>query len=204
MNSYKIHSTIAGAIAALGEVQVTAKWKETANQKRGERAITIPMECVKAPEVPEAFRALVESCLMAAAEQTLKSHCTDSPNNWEILATAFERPQLVESFIAKNDEWMTKAQLELAFTGSATWKRIVSRPQFGTDAAYQANANWYKGLVMAVANKQAHVSKNDRDTCIAKMEPTDLATEFGIFVVRRFEQMAKKDQAPQAYSAADL
>jgi len=203
MNSYKIHSTIAGAIAALGEVQITAKWKETANQKRGERAITIPMECVKAPEVPDAFRALVESCLMAAAEQTLKTHCTDSPNNWEILATAFERPQLVESFLASADAWMTKEQFEIAFTGSSTWKRITSRAEFASNATYQAAANGFKDALLKITGKVAYIGKDQRDMILSKLATDDMQTEFGVFVVRRFEQMAKKDTV-STVSFADL
>jgi hypothetical protein len=201
--SVKIHSTIAGAVAALGEIQIQATWKQTANQTRKERALCIPMECVKAPEVPEAFRALVESCLLASAEQTLKDHVNDSPNNWEILATAFDRPQLVESFLSKSDSWMTKEAFELAFTGSATWKRITGRAEFASNAAYQAAANGYKDAVLRITGKVCHLPKDQRDQIIAKMEASDVAAEWGCFVVRRFEQMAKKDTVA-VISFADL
>jgi hypothetical protein len=201
--SIRIHSTIAGAIAALGEVQVSATWKQTANQTRKERAICIPMECVKAPEVPEAFRALVESCLMASAEQTLKNHVNDSPNNYEMLTTAFDRPQLVESFLAGNDAWMTKEAFELAFTASATWKRITSRAEFASNATYQAAANGFKDALLKLTAKPTYIAKDQRDTILSKLATEDVATEFGVFVVRRFEQMAKKD-AVQTVSFADL
>jgi hypothetical protein len=202
-NVYKIHSTVAGAIAALGEVTVSASWKQTANQTRKERAICIPMECVKAPEVPESFRPLVESCLMAAAEATLKDHVNDQPNNWQILVTAFDRPQLVESYLAKADSWMTKEAFELAFTASATWKRITSRQEFAANATYQAAANGFKDALLKITGKVAYIGKDQRDQILAKMEPDDLAAEFGVFVVRRFDQMAKKDAVSEV-SFADL
>jgi hypothetical protein len=201
--SFKIHSSIVGAVAALGEVAISATWKQTANQTRKERAVVVPMECVKAPEVPESFRALVESCLMASAEHTLKDHVNSQDNNWEILASAFDRPQLVESFLSKADSWMTKEAFELAFTGSATWKRIVSRAEFASNTAYQAAANGYKDAVLRITGKVCHLPKEQRDQIIGKMESADLSAEWGCFVVKRFEQMSKKD-AVQVISFADL
>ena len=202
-NSFKIHSAIASAVAAVGEVVIQSTWKQTANQTRKERAICIPFECVKAPEVPEAFRALVESCLMASAEQTLKDHVNAQENNWEILASAFDRPQLVESYLAKADSWMTKDAFELAFTGSATWKRITGRAEFASNATYQAAANGFKDALLKITGKVAYIGKDQRDQILSKMETNDLSTEFGVFVVRRFEQMAKKDQVSEV-SFADL
>lgn len=202
-NPVKIHSAISGAVAALGEVVVSATWKQTANQTRKERAICIPMECLKAPEVPESFRALVESCLLASAEQTLKDHVNDQPNNWQILSTEFDRPQLVESFLSKADSWMSKEQFELAFTGSATWKRIVSRAEFASNATYQAAANGYKDALLKITGKVAYLPKEQRDQILSKLEASDLSAEFGCFVVRRFEQMSKKD-AGSSVSFADL
>jgi len=202
-NSIKIQSSIAGAVAAVGEVVIQSTWKQTANQDRKERALCIPFECVKAPEVPEAFRALVESCLMASAEQTLKDHVNASPNNWEILATAFDRPQLVESYLAKADSWMTKEAFELAFTGSATWKRITSRAEFASNATYQAAANGFKDALLKITGKVAYIGKDQRDVILSKLATDDMQTEFGVFVVRRFEQMAKKDAVSEV-SFADL
>jgi hypothetical protein len=202
-NSVRIHSAIAGAVAALGEVVVSSTWKQTANQTRKERAVCIPMECVKAPEVPEAFRALVESCLMASAEQTLKDHVNAQENNWEILSSQFERPQLVESYLAKADSWMTKESFEIAFTGSATWKRITSRAEFSSNATYQAAANGFKDALLKITGKVAYIGKDQRDVILSKLDSADISSEFGVFVVRRFEQMAKKDQVSEV-SFADL
>ena len=203
MTYFPIHSTINAAIAAVGEVSINASWKQTANQSRKERSVCIPMECVKAPEVPESFRALVESCLMASAEETLKSFVNDQPNNYQISSNLFDRPQLVESFLSKSDSWMSKESLETAFTGSRTWNRIVSRSEFASNVTYQNAANAYKDNILKLSAKPTHLPKEIRDQIIAKMESDDLNTEMGSFIIRRFEQMGKKDSV-QTVSFADL
>lgn len=198
-----IHTQIAAAIPAIGEVAISATWKQTANQTRKERAVCIPMESVKAPEVPEQFRALVESCLMGAAESVLKEFVNESPNNYQIAANLFDRPQLVESFLTSADSWMTKTALELAFVGSATWKRISSRSEFASNATYQTAANAYKESILKLAAKPTHLPADTRDQIIAKMEADDLGTEMGSFILRRFEQMSKKDTV-QTVNFTDL
>jgi hypothetical protein len=98
---------------------------------------------------------------------------------------------------------MTKEAFELAFTGSATWRRITSRAEFASNAAYQAAAGAFKDALLKITGKVCHLSKDQRDQIIAKLDSTDIAAEWGCFVVRRFEQMAKKDTV-QTISFADL
>ena len=203
--SIRIHSQIASAqaLTGIGERTITATWKQTTNQTRKERAVVVPAECLLAPEVPQEFRALVEACLQSAAEQTLKDHVNLSENNWEILATSFSRPQLVENFLSKSDSWMSKEDFEKAFTVSNTWKRITGNPNFASNKTYQAIANQYKDALLKLSAKTAYFPAETREKILAKLDEEDLMTEFGGFVLRRFDQMSKKDQT-ESFSFADL
>lgn len=189
--SLKVHTSIvsAAAIVAVGEVVVSANWKETENQKRGERAVIVPMECLKAPEVPESFRGLVELVLRNTAEKVLKTFCNENPNNYEMLPGMFERPALTESFLSEANGWMTKQQIELAFTASATWKRITSRPEFQTNATYQKAAGMFKDNILKLAAKPTSFEADKCDVILSKLEVSDLDTEFGAFVARRLAAM---------------
>lgn len=194
--TFKIHSSIIGATAikAVGEVLVASKWKETKNQKSMERAVLIPMECVKAPDCNEAFRALVESALMATAESVLKDYCTAQPNNFEVLTTEFDRPQLIERFISgANSGWMTADELEAAFKASATWARISSREEFKTNRTYQAAAERYKDAILKLSGKATRYEDEKIDAIISKLAEDDLESELGAFVLRRLDAMKKKN-----------
>jgi hypothetical protein len=196
MASIRIHSQTSGAAAikAVGEVVVSCKWKQTANQSSKERAILIPMECVKAPEVPESFRALVESVLMSAAEGVLKTHVNlqgDACN--EIGSEEFDRPNLVQSFMSGSDSWMSKQELEVAFTASETWKRIVSQPEFKSNQVYQLQANRFKDVILKLSGKAVQLEADKCDLILAKIDDRDLETEFGAFVVGRLAKMKEKN-----------
>jgi len=185
--SFRVHTSIASAmtVKAVGEVVISAKWKETKNQKSMERAVILPMECLKAPDVVESFRTLVESALLSTAEGILKKHCNEEPNNFEILANMFDRPNLCETFISSGNSWMSKEELELAFTGSATWKRITSRIEFQNNKTYQQAANYFKESILKLTGKATKISAEECDKIISKIEDSDLETEFGSFVVKR-------------------
>lgn len=204
-SSLRIHSQVAAAAAALcvGEVTISTKWKQTSAQTAKERAVNVPMECLKAPEVPESFRPLVEAVLLSAAEQTLKDFVNASENNWEVLATAFSRPQLVENYLSGSDRWMSKEQLEIAFTASNTWKRITGNPSFSTNKQYQGIASAYKDAILKLGAKTAYFPADVREKILAKLDEDDLASEYGTFVLRRFEQMGRKDNV-ESVSFADL
>lgn len=198
--TYKIHSSIIGAAAikAVGEVLIVEKWKETKNQKSMERAVLVPMECVKAPDCSEAFRALVESALLRTAEQVLKDYCTAQPNNFEVLCTEFTRPQLIERFIAGAAfGWMSGEELEQAFTASATWQRISSREEFKSNRTYQAAAERYKDAILKLGGKATRYEDEKIDAIISKLEPADLESDLGAFVLRRLESMKKKNSEDQ-------
>ena len=196
-NTFRIHSAIesARAIVPIGERLVTASWKQTSAQTRKERAVIIPMASLLAPEVPEAFRPLVEACLLSSAEQTLKDYVNANENSFEILASCFDQAQLVESFLSSGDSWMSREAFELAFTTSATWKRITGNPNFASNKTYQTIAGQYKEALLKLSAKTSYFPAETREKLLAKLEADDLNSEFGGFVLRRMQQMAKKDQA---------
>lgn len=189
--SFKLHTSInsANAIKAVGECVVSATWKETKNQTRKERAVVVPMECLKAPEVPESFRALVEAALLSTAEAILKKHVNEEPNNYEILASMFDRPNLVEAFIASGSGWMNKEELEQGFNASATWKRITSRAEFQHNKTYQNAANYFKESILKLTGKATKIAPEECDKILSKIEDSDLETEFGTFIVKRLQSI---------------
>lgn len=192
MSADRIHTSIAGAhaIKPLGSVVIAQKWKQTSNQQSKERAIIIPMECMKAPEVPESFRALVESALLSSAEAVLKAHCNEEPHAMEVnAAEMFSRVALTEAFLQRGDSWLTKQELEIGFTASSTWKRITSREEFKTNSAYQAAANSFKETILKLTGKNVQIDSDRCDTILAKLEDSDLETDFGQFVVRRLTSL---------------
>jgi hypothetical protein len=204
MSSIRIHTQISGAnsVKGIGEVVIACKWKETAKQTSKERAVIVPMECVKASEVPESFRALVESVLLSQAESVLKAHVNsngDAAN--EIPLTSFNRDELVSTFLTGADNWMTKEALEIAFTTSATWKRIVSNPNFASNAVYQMQANRFKEAILKLTGKAVQMDSDKCDMILTKIEDSDLETEFGGFVVNRLTKMKEKQDTSFDLSA---
>ena len=195
MSSYRIHTSIQGAqaIVSAGERLVSAKWKQTKNQNSMERAVVVPFECLAAPEVPQSFRALVESCLQEAASESLKKFVGENENSMEIPAELFTREGLVEAFMSRADTWMGKEALEVAFTASKTWKRIAGREEFRTNATYQRAANAFKDAILKLSGKATVLPPAMQDAILAKMEEDDLETEFGVFVTKRIEAMKRKD-----------
>lgn len=204
-SSIRIHTSLAAATAALilGSVVVSTKWKQTSAQTAKERAVVLPMECLRAPEAPESFRALVEACLLSSAEATLKEHVNASEHNMEMLETAFSRTQLVESFLSGRDSWMSREQMEIALTASATWKRITGNPSFAVNKQYQAIAGMYRDSILKLTAKNAYFPAETREKILAKLDEADLSVEFGAFLLKRFDQMARKDVV-EDISFADL
>ena len=194
MSSIRIHSQLSGAqqIKGIDETLIHATWKQTANQTKKERIVLVPMECVKAPEVVESFRALVESVLMSAAEQVLKDWVNDNPNSAEMSVELFNRNVLAAGFMVKQDNWMSKEALEVGFTASATWKRITSRPEFKSNAVYQVQANRFKDTILKLSGKAVQLEADKCDVILAKLEDVDLETPFGEFVVKRLTTLKAK------------
>lgn len=198
----RIHTSQKSAeiLKAVGEVLIVASWKQTQNQERKERAVLIPMECVKAPDVLEQFRPLVEAVLLKQAEESLKSFVNGNPNSMELSSNVFSRPQLCEDFLSSGSGWMSKEALEQGWNASATWKRITNRSEFQTNALYRKQAEVFKDAILKMSGKATAYSAEKCDLILSKLEPDDLATEMGGFIVRRIQQM-KTSQPPEDFSS---
>lgn len=197
MANLRIHTSIASAVAvlAVGEVSISKRWNETSKQKSQERAVNLSFECVKAPEVPESFRALVEAVLSSQAVEVLKEFCDSNPNSFEIPQDLFDRPNLCESFINRGENWLTKQELELSFTNSATWKRISSRPEFQSNQVYKNAANAFRETILKLTGKAVNLNADKCDAILSKIEDSDLETSFGQFVSKRLISLRAKSSA---------
>lgn len=196
--SYRIHTsfTSAAAIKAVGEIQISKRWNETAKQTAKERAILVPIECLKAPEVPESFRALVEAALASQAVEVLKSFCEENPNSMEIPSELFTRPNLTESFLVRGDSWLTKSELELGFTASKTWKRISSDERFNSNQTYKNAANAFRDTILKLSGKAVTLEVSKCDAILSKLEDDDLESQVGQFIVKRINAIrAKSNEA---------
>ena len=184
---------VAISLAGIGQRVVSKTWKETANQTKKERHAIVPLECVTAPELNDSpFRALVESALMSAAETVLRDWVNqDGDQCFEIPAEQLFRPNLVEVFLGR-ESWMPKEALDVAFTQSATWSRIVARPEFKSNKSYQRAANLFKDSILKLAGKNTSLKPELCDALLVKLDDRDLNTEFGAFVVKRLGQIKNR------------
>jgi hypothetical protein len=193
--AFRVHTAIASAaaIVAVGEKIVSVRWNETSKQSKQERAIVVPMECLSAVDAPESFRALIECALQSAARSVLKDFCEDNPNSFEVDEEKFSRVSLSEYFVSGNgSNWLGKKELEIAFTSSATWKRIASRPEFQNNKTYQAVANRFKETILKLSGKATQIPGEQCDVLLSKIEDSDLSTPFGEFVVSRLDAMKNR------------
>ena len=190
-----LHTSVESALslAGLGTRVVSKSWKQTANQTGKERHVIIPLECVTAPELDATpFHALVESALMLAAETVLRDHVNaEGDSCFEIPLELFNRPNLIETFMGR-DQWLSKGALDLAFTQSATWKRITSRHEFKSSRAYQKAADAFRSDITKLSGRAVRFSPDRCDMLIAKLEESDFNTEFGSFVIKRLNQIKTK------------
>ena len=194
-SALQLHTSMDAAVslAGIGQRVVSKSWKETANQKRKERHVVVPVECVTAPELKDSpFRALVESALMSAAETVLRDWVNQEGDScFEIPSEQFFRPNLIETFMGR-ESWLSKEALDLAFTQSQTWNRIVSRPEFKSNKSYQRAANLFKDSILKLSGKNTSLKPELCDALLVKLEDSDLNTEFGAFVVKRLNQIKNK------------
>lgn len=194
-SSLQLHSSLDAALslAGIGQRVVSKAWKETAQQRRKERHVIVPMECVTAPELASTpFRALVESALMSAAETVLRDWVNQEGDScFEIPSEQFFRPNLIEAFMGR-DSWLSKEALDLAFTQSATWQRIVSRAEFKQNKSYQKAANLFKDSILKLSGKNTSLKPELCDALIVKLDDADLNTEFGAFVLKRLNQIKNR------------
>lgn len=188
---YPVHTSISAVSLnlPLGQRLVTKKFNQTAAQQGMERAVFIPSECLSAPEVPDAFRPLVEAALMQAAVSALTKWVKQgNTENYSIPAELFHRPALVEEFMGQ-ESWMDKSQLDAAFTASATWSRITGRPEWKSSPVYRKKAEYIKEHLLKLSGKRVSIKPELCDQLISIIDEKDLSTEFGVFVLKRLQQI---------------
>jgi len=177
----------ANACKGAGKTLVSKKWKQTAAQNRMERACFVDSSLFVADSVPAAFRAIVESALLESAKGILAKFCGETPIASEIPLGLFSQESLTEQFLSRGEVWFSKEELEKEFVNSATWKRISGKQEFSSSAVYQKAANQFKDTICKLSGKTAKIEDSICDVILAKLEDSDLSTEFGGFVVRRIE-----------------
>ena len=189
MSITTLFSTIesANACKESGKTLIAKKWKQTAAQNRMERACFVDSSLFVADSVPVAFRAIVESALLESAKGILAKFCSDAPIASEIPLGLFSVESLTEQFLSRGEVWFSKEELEKEFVNSATWKRISGKAEFSSSAQYQKAANQFKDTICKLSGKTAKIEDSICDVILAKLEDSDLSTEFGGFVVRRIE-----------------
>lgn len=188
----RIHTQDQSAAPVVGSVQIVAKWNETSKQEKKFRSVWIPFENLKAQEVSDRFRPIVESALRDAAVSVLKSFVNDNPNSFEIPESYFAQDSLCEAFMQRGEIWLSKEELEKSFTTSATWKRIVSKPEFTSNKVYQQVAEQFKQTILKLSGKAAQIPPDVCDKILAKIDESDLETPFGSFVFKRLDSLRKR------------
>lgn len=196
----KIFSTpdAAKVETAIGQIMVIASWNANTKEKIPAKAhaINLPMECLKAPEVPEAFRPLVESALMQSAVDALKKFVNENPAVWEVSETEFTRPQLVELFMQRGSAWMSKTEIEKAFKESATWKRISESDAFKRgDVDYLNRATVFRDNIAKLSAKAFYLPDGQPETYLSNLSAEDLDTPLGQFLTRKLAENIKRNEA---------
>ncbi len=205
--SFRVHSSV-NAIALsvpIGQRLVSKKFNQTSNQAGMERAVCVPAEAITAPELEESgFRALVESALHSAAVAALAKWVKQGNESvFDVPAELFTRPALIEEFMGA-EQWMDKSQLDLAFTGSATWARISGRPEMKSNAVYRKKAEYIKEHILKLAGKRVSIKPEVCDTLISLIDEKDLSTEFGVFAVKRLSQIRDRTETEKEMDISGL
>ena len=161
-------------------------------------AIAIPAEPWERMkrEVPAAYAGLLDAVLEKAAKDIL-SATLSSFTTWpsEIGADRFTFDALMEQAAGSNSGWLSKEELEAAWKASATRKAFYGDARFGSNPAYRKAVAKFEELVLKMAAKNAAYQPEELDKILAKLHDDDLNGEFGLFVVRRIEQIRNKPQA---------
>ena len=161
-------------------------------------AIAIPAEPWERMknEVPLAYASLLDAVLEKAAKDILSATLA-SFTTWpsEIDAARFTFDALMEQASGSNSGWLSKEELANAWKASATRKAFYGDARFGSNPAYRKAVAKFEELVLKMAAKNAAYQPEELDKILAKLHDDDLNGEFGLFVVRRIEQIRNKPQA---------
>ena len=158
-------------------------------------AIAIPAEPWERMkrEVPLAYAGLLDAVLEKAAKDIL-SVTLSSFTTWptEVDGARFAFDALMEQAAGSNSGWLSKEELANAWKASATRKAFYGDARFGSNPAYRKAVAKFEELILKMAAKNASYKEEELDKILAKISDEDLTGEFGIFIVRRIEQIRNK------------
>ncbi len=193
MNTITIHRNPESAMPAEGERIITARFKNPARSA----TICIPVEPFNSlASVPDAYRGLLDAILEKAARDILSAYLngfTQWPTT--IPADRFTNDAFVECASGANSNWLSKEELEQAWKASATRKAFYGDARFNANPVYRKAVGKFEELVLKMAAKNAAYQSEELDKILAKLHDDDLNGEFGLFVVRRIEQIRNKPAA---------
>ena len=193
MNTITIHRNPESAMPTADERIITARFKNPARSA----TICIPAEPFNSlASVPDAYRGLLDAILEKAARDILSailSGFTQWPTT--VPANRFTHDALLEQASGANSNWLSKEELEQAWKASATRKAFYGDARFSANPAYRKAVGKFEELVLKMAAKNAAYQPEELDKILAKLHDDDLNGEFGLFVVRRIEQIRNKPAA---------
>ena len=193
MSTIAIHRSPEAATPTADERIITARFKNPARSA----TVCIPADPFTAlASVPDAYRGLLDAILEKAARDILSAYLSGF-TAWPttIPADRFTHDALVECASGANSNWLSKEELEAAWKASATRKAFYGDARFSSNPAYRKAVGKFEELVLKMAAKNAAYQPEELDKILAKLHDDDLSGEFGLFVVRRIEQIRNKPAA---------
>jgi prophage maintenance system killer protein len=144
-------------------------------------------------DVPERYRAMLESVLDSAAVSILKTHIDSfSAVPTSIDASKFSQDALIDAATSSNSNWLSKEELSDLWKASATRKKFYTDARYASNGAYRKAVAKFEELVLKLSGKSAKIEHDDLDKILVKLDDSDLETELGSFIVKRIEAMKAK------------
>lgn len=178
-----------------GDRYIRKNWRNPARAF----AVNIPSDAwAPLATVPEAFRGLLDTVLVNAAETIIKRYVenyTLPPTH--IPAALFTADAIMLEAAGNNSTSYTREELTAAWEASATRKEFISRPQYASSKEYRTTVSWFADLIKKLAGRTAGYTPEELDIMVAKLNESDHETEFGQYVVRRVEALRNR-KAPDS------
>jgi len=154
-----------------------------------------PSAWAEIQNAPEQYRPVIEAALDNAAKMILTDYVkaySIAPS--ELPAHIFSAENILDRAGDNDSSWLSKEELENAWKESDTRKRIIETQKYKDNAEYRKVANMYAEYVLKLSGKRADIPRDKLDWILAKIEDTDLESEFGLFVSRRISQLKTKKE----------
>lgn len=185
-----IYTLPTNCIATTGQRIITARFKNPA------RSATIAITATAWDDlvtVPDQYRAILDAVLENAAKTILSKHLS-AFSIWPstIDAGYFSPSALMDEATNSNNQWLSKEELQSAWTLSATRKQWIEREDYKTSAPLRKAVARYEEIILKLSGKTSQFTPDELDLVLAKMKTEDLTTELGSFVVRRIDAIKNR------------